>query len=382
MHYRASGLLLLSLVVPQAVAEGDKRSELETLREQIGELQSSLEQDREKKRTLLQELEDTERQIGRVAKAMRDLDSELASAGRALGALRDEVLDREKKLRAQRHVLAGHLRSAFVFGRQERLKLLLNQDDPGLASRIMAYHAYATRARAEGIRDVQRQVEELRAARDQVVREQNRLAQLRAERQLEHATLQQAKGRRETLVARIDQSLTRQGAVLTALERDAQALSDLIDRLDRAEIGAAAETHKPISGLKGNLAWPVKGRLSASFGSRRSGSGLNWDGVVIAAAEGSEVRAIHHGRVAFADWLRGFGLLMILDHGDGYMTLYGFNQSLLKETGEWVESGETIALVGDSGGRTHAGLYFGVRHEGRPQNPRQWCRRMTGRRTG
>jgi septal ring factor EnvC (AmiA/AmiB activator) len=138
---------------------------------------------------------------------------------------------------------------------------------------------------------------------------------------------------------------------------------------------------RSISGLKGDLSWPVQGRLSTRFGTQRASGGLTWDGVVISAGEGSEVRSLYYGRVAFADWLRGFGLLIILDHGDGYMSLYGFNQALLKETGEWVERGETIALVGDSGGRNFPSLYFGIRHRGRPLDPRQWCRRLEGANT-
>ncbi len=139
--------------------------------------------------------------------------------------------------------------------------------------------------------------------------------------------------------------------------------------------------HKPFKALRGGLEWPARGRLVSLFGTQRAGN-LKWDGVVIAAKEGSEVKAIHHGRVAFSDWLRGFGLLMIIDHGDGYMSLYGHNQSLFKETGDWVEPGETIAVMGNSGGQRNAGVYFGIRYKGKAVNPKKWCKRVTGNRIG
>jgi septal ring factor EnvC (AmiA/AmiB activator) len=139
-------------------------------------------------------------------------------------------------------------------------------------------------------------------------------------------------------------------------------------------------TEEPFASRKGELAWPAKGRIGARFGSARGVGRLYWDGVLIEAPEGGEVRSVHYGRVAFADWLRGFGLLLIIDHGDGYMTLYGYNQSLFKETGEWVEAGEVIAQVGRSGGRSTSGVYFGIRHNGEPIDPKKWCKKINGRR--
>ena len=137
----------------------------------------------------------------------------------------------------------------------------------------------------------------------------------------------------------------------------------------------------PFKQLKGALEWPTRGRLTTLYGALKA-VGLKWDGVIISAPEGQEVKSIHHGRVAFADWLRGFGLLLIIDHGDGYMTLYGHNQSLFKEIGEWVKPGETVALVGRSGGKGSAGVYFGIRYNGRPVNPQSWCRKAKGSKVG
>jgi septal ring factor EnvC (AmiA/AmiB activator) len=156
-----------------------------------------------------------------------------------------------------------------------------------------------------------------------------------------------------------------------------------MERLREEQLVAPAETveHRPFRALKGRMPWPAKGSLAGRFGMEKRG-GLLWDGVLISAPEGREVKAVHHGRVAFADWLRGFGLLLIIDHGDGYMSLYGHNQSLFKEAGDWVEQGEPVALVGNSGGRLDTGVYFGIRYQGRPVNPKHWCKKSKGNRVG
>jgi septal ring factor EnvC (AmiA/AmiB activator) len=138
------------------------------------------------------------------------------------------------------------------------------------------------------------------------------------------------------------------------------------------DIPAEADGQQPFHSRKGKLRWPARGRLAQRFGAPRSG-GLRWRGVMIEAQEGGEVRAVSQGRIAFSDWMRGFGLLLIIDHGDGYMSLYGHNQTLYKEVGEWVDTGEVVALLGASGGRTESGLYFEMRHKGRPINPVHWC---------
>ena len=188
---------------------------------------------------------------------------------------------------------------------------------------------------------------------------------------------------RRELVAKLTAELQDQGRQLARLQSDERELNALIKGLEQAlaDIPVEHPQQMQFAALRGRLPWPASGRIVSRFGTPRLG-GLFWDGVMISAPEGREVRAVHHGRVAFADWLRGLGLLMIVDHGDGYMTLYGHNQSLFKEVGDWVEADEAIALVGSSGGRERAGVYFGVRFKGRPVDPAKWCRRMAGSKVG
>ena len=208
-----------------------------------------------------------------------------------------------------------------------------------------------------------------------------RQAQLDLERMLKQQqnqkrTLTQDRNQRKKILGSLEQELKKQGRDLSRLEQNAKHLSDLIDSLSEilTDIPAQPPEHKSFSRLRGKLAWPVKGKVLNHFGKPKPPSNLRWQGVVIRAPVGNNVRAVSHGRIAFADWLRGMGNLIIIDHGDGFLSLYGHNQSLFKTTGEWVEAGEIIASIGNSGGQKNAGVYFEIRKKGRPQNPSTWCK--------
>ncbi len=383
VFYLLIGLLLMShQVCAELVDAPDTHAQLEEINARIETLQETLGATRGLKQEAEQELERLERNVGSLTRDLLALDRRIADLNDALAQLRGVLAQQQQNLRAQQDVLRRQLHSAYVMGREERLKLLLRQEDPGVLSRVVAYYEYLSRARARRIDDIRQRVAALHSTERQIGEQREQLSVLREQRRSDREQLQVVRLRREVLLEELEQTLRGQGLQLDALRHDAVELQRLIDGLEQAEARAELKKNQPVATRKGQLIWPVKGRLSARFGAPRAARGLSWDGVVISAPEGAEVSAVYHGRVAFADWLRGFGLLMILDHGDGYMSLYGFNQTLLKETGEWVDEGETIALVGDSGGRNHASLYFGIRHAGRPENPRQWCLRLRGSRTG
>ncbi len=374
--------LLLDLGQVAVAGTGEKRQELKDLKGRIVDLEETMGRARGQMQQLTSELEVLERQVGDLARELRRLEADITDRNLAMETLQVEERTRRARIDRQQRILRRQLHSAFVMGRQERLRLLLSQDDPGLITRVMAYHEYLSRARALRISEIRDQVDQLRGVEAAIREEKARLLDLHQARSRDSQELEGTRSRHRQLVRRLDRELQYSGAKLTKLKQDAEAMQALVKRLELELAKTESVTREPMSKRRGRLHWPVAGRISARFGSRRASGGLTWDGVVIDAAEGGEVLAIHHGRVAYADWLRGFGLLLILDHGDGYMSLYGFNQTLLKETGEWVEEGEGIALVGASGGRSNSGLYFGIRREGQPRNPRKWCRRLKGMRTG
>jgi len=248
---------------------------------------------------------------------------------------------------------------------------------------MMVYYDYLNRARAEKMRAIRQRMSDLAETEKDIQREELMLAQLHDEQQRELAALNRNQVERQAVVAQLTRELQDQGQQLDRLQTDERELKTLIRGIEEAlaDIPAEHPQQQRFARLRGQLPWPAAGRITYTFGAPKLGS-LRWDGVMISAPEGREVRAVHHGRVAFADWLRGFGLLLIVDHGDGYMTLYGHNQSLFKEAGDWVDVNEPVALVGSSGGREQSGVYFGIRHQGRPVNPAKWCRRPNGRTVG
>jgi len=359
------------------------QQQLEVLRDRIDAARRAMEAKTGEKTVLERQLQQTEERIGEAAQQLRGVDRNLAVKGERLETLRAEQDALQTSLQRQRDALARQIRAAYAMGRQERLKLLLNQQRPEAVSRMMAYYDYLGRARAVKMAAIRVDIDRLHVTAEAIRREESELASLRDRQQQELAVLQESQGARRDVLSRLNREIADQGKALARLQDDARELTELLSSLEKAMADIPVPTTEQVrfDQRRGRLPWPAGGRVSHRFGSPRLGS-LVWDGVMIAAPEGNEVRAVHHGRVAYADWLRGFGLLLIVDHGDGYMTLYGHNQSLFKELGDWVEENEPIALVGSSGGRERSGVYFGIRYQGRAVNPARWCRRATNGRVG
>jgi len=372
---------LLALVLganPASASErAAKEAELKQLRERISALQHKLQQVRGRYDELRNELRKTERRIGKLNNTLRDLKLELARRNQRLDSLRGREHELRQTVLQQQDYLAGQVRAAYAMGRQEYLKILLNQESPSTVGRVVTYYDYLNKARSERITSLGKTINELERVRNEVEAETRRLSELREQRRKEKQSLEQSRSRRERVVAQLKKEINSQDKRLAGMHQDEKQLKDLIRALADAlaDIPEEPGNRKPFGTLKGKLKWPAKGPLLVSYGSQRKLGKLRWQGVMIGAQQGQEVHAISRGRVAFADWLRGYGLLIIIDHGDGYMSLYGHNQSLYKETGDWVEAGEAIASVGDSGGVDRVGLYFEIRKNGHPTDPVRWCRR-------
>ncbi|MCB1798106.1 MAG: peptidoglycan DD-metalloendopeptidase family protein [Gammaproteobacteria bacterium] len=370
-------------VGPSAPVTAEQQARLEALRERISGLRTQMQSKSGEKTELSRLLQESEQQIGRLARKLRVLDGRLTRQRDRLDELAIEKTRQSQALDRHREALARQARAAYAMGRQERLKILLNQQDPATVSRVMVYYDYLSRARGQKMRLIRDYMQRIADTEAEIRDEERKLARLHDEQARELAAMQRSQGQRRDVVARLTQELNDQSRQLDRLQSDERDLQTLITGLEEALADIPAEHPQQLAfvGLRGRLPWPASGRIVNRFGSPKLGA-LVWDGVMISAPEGREVRAVHHGRVAFADWLRGFGLMLIVDHGDGYMTLYGHNQSLFKEAGDWVEVGEPVALVGSSGGREQAGVYFGIRYQGRAVDPAKWCRRPTGSKVG
>ncbi|RYD14572.1 MAG: peptidase M23 [Lysobacteraceae bacterium] len=314
--------------------------------------------------------------LAAIARELHDLEQQLSEQQASHDALDAERAKLEAALREQRAALAALVRSAYALGRNEELRLLLQQDDVAAVARVLAYHRYFQRARVGRIAtldaDLARLAEVQRAIADAVAA----IAATRASRDAESQRLVGERAARETLVREIDARLADQRSRIATLGRDEAELTRLIERLRDvfADIPRQLADDRPFASGRGALPWPLRGKVLIAFGSKDD-SGRSSSGMMLAAKPGTNVRAVSHGRVAFADWLRGYGLMIILDHGDGYLSLYGGNEGLLKDVGDWVRGGEAIATSGSSADQKAAGLYFELRANGKAIDPRSWLAR-------
>ena len=353
-----------------------RAAELERLRARIATLRREFEQVRTRHDAERRKLREVEHRAGRLVRNLRRLERELRAGEKRLAGLQRRRRALRRELAVQRRLLGEQVYAAFVIGRQEYLKLVLNQEDPGAAGRVFVYYRYFNQARARRIEEARATLARLDEVEARIRTRVAELERLRRARQRDRAALEVTLRERQAVVDRLRRELAGREEELNRLGADQRRLERLLSAIREvlADIPPEAGRAQPFARLRGRLRWPARGRVEKLYGRKRAGGRVRWNGVLIRAPEGRDVRAVARGRVAFADWLRGYGLLIIIDHGDGYMSLYGHNQALYKETGDWVEAGEVIAAVGRSGGRERAALYFEIRHRGRPSNPVQWCR--------
>lgn len=367
--------LLLTCLATVSVAD-DKQQQLQKLDSEMQQLQTLLKQFKSQRSSLENALSQSEINIGKLQQQIRNTQRALNKEQQQLQALTQQKTQLLKNRRAQQHIIEQQIRSAFQIGQQKKLKLLLNQENPETLSRALKYHDYFNEARSKALNDYQETLNTIakiepaiQAKTQQLIKSRNQLKQALG------ALKTNQLSRQQNLKA-INHQISDKNSYLKKLLKDRKQLEQLIEKVELAINSIQLpKNYLPFAQLKGKLPAPLTGKPSNSFGSPRAGSQLRWQGITIPANEGKAIAAIHHGRIVFADWLRGSGLLIIIDHGDGYMSLYAHNQSLLGETGDWVQAGETIATAGNSGGQGKSGLYFEIRHNGQPQNPKKWLKR-------
>ena len=355
------------------------RQELDEVRTRMEKLKTSVEKDVTRRDSVLASLRNEERTIGRLRKRLRELTAEREASEARLANLERALVQRRGNLDAERDKLAGQLRASYIGGREERLKLLLNQQDPARLGRFLIYYRYFNSARVDQIDAVLAEIRELENLEAELAAETTRLAGLEKEQKAKITDLSGSRKRRSDLVAKLGKKIKRTGREIKTMQREERDLVGLIEKLTTALKEFPMDPDEPFGKFKGKLDWPVTGPILEKYGAPRAGGRLKWQGVLVSANRGTPVRAVARGRIAFADWLPGLGLLVIVEHGDGYLTLYGHNESLEKGIGDWVEAGEPVATVGDSGGRPEPALYFELRKGKNPMNPRPW---FDGKSTG
>jgi septal ring factor EnvC (AmiA/AmiB activator) len=364
------GLVILCLLG----ASADPEAQLEDLRDRIRRVQADIESQTERRDEETASLRKAERDAAAAARALRATETRLKESRARQAALKAEVEAGRRQLESGQKALSSQIRAVYTGGRAERLRLLMNQEDPARAGRILVYYRYLSDTRVEEINRVTTEIKKLARAERDLAANTAELETLATTQADEARELKAAREARSGAVARLDARIRDRQSEAKKLAAEAATLEALVEELRRALVDLPEADREAFSTLKGKLDWPTAGVLINDYGQPRAGGSIKWNGVVIGTDRGRDVRAIYHGRVAYADWLPGMGLLLVIEHGDGYMSLYGHNETLYKRVGDWVEPGEVVAGVGDTGGKSRSALYFEIRREGHPENPHRWFR--------
>ncbi len=426
-------LLLAAPFASSAPAEPEvPKAELKELRSQIQSLQKEIEKGEANRVEAVDALKSSERAISEANRLIDSLSTEHVQARQELQRLKNDLAARRRETLDRQQQLGKLVAAHYRAGQPDAVKLALSGQDPALAERELTYYRYIAQAETKLIAALRLQMSELNALLEQAAAKERELQRIETDKRAQKTTLEQQKVERAAVLAKVSGEIKSRRQAVDKLKQDEQRLTQLITRLTRlaeereraARIRAAklaAEQAKakaraeraakasksevaknatkseladskpaestviarndvvpePVAGdsfvaLKGRLRLPARGDVLHRFGSPRAEGGSNWRGVFIRTSPGEAVHAIAAGQVVFADWLRGFGNLLIIDHGGGYLSLYGYNESLLKRVGDRVKAGDVVTRAGNTGGAEETGLYFELRHLGKPLDPAQW----------
>ena len=383
-------LCLIALAVSTVPAPAAKRTaaqaqaELERARARIRSVTAAVHGQVAERDAAAYALASAETALAAARNHLGDLHAQRAAGEAQLKVLGAQQAQAERALGAERGTLGGQVRAAYQSGRAESLKLLLSAQDPATLGRSLAYYGYLSRARATRIESIRAQMAHLESVQAGLAAASEHLKGLEREQAEAVDSATSARRKREHALVRIKAELDSNRTELRRLKANAASLDDLVRRLHEAlkETPADQDFESPgaraFAQARGHLPWPAHGKIAAHYGDTRPG-GLAWQGVLLETAPGAQVRAPYAGRVVYADWLPGLGLLMIVDHGGGYLTLYGHNERLYRSVGDAVAPGELLAASGAGAGQPAPELYFEIRHGTRTLDPGDWLRGVPGR---
>ncbi len=379
----SAALLAAAIATGAFAADKDPKGDLKELRDRIETLQKNLADAEGTRDEAADGLRASERAISEANRTLRDLAEQQRAVGARLADLQAQRQRASGDIADQQTQLARILYQQYTGLQPDALKLLLNGEDPNRVARELQYLGYLAHARADLLHDLRNNLTHVNDLARTTQQQSAELAAIQAEQQAQRKKLEAEQRERRQVLARTSKQIEKQRRQISTLKRNEERLSKLVEQLGRIirskpaplrndRLPDAAGDGRPFAQLKGSLSLPVRGELRNRFGSQREDSGLSWKGLFIAAPAGQDVKAIAAGRVVFADWLRGFGNLLIVDHGGDYMSLYGNNETLYKQVGDTIRVGEAIAQVGDSGGNSNSGLYFEMRYQGKAFDPMGW----------
>lgn len=356
-------------------SKAEAQRQLKALKNKIKKARTNLQANKSRYSNAVNQLKNIEKEVAIASAKLVKVKRQLKAVSKKLDSLNTRKTALFKNKLRQQKALAQQLRAAYGTGNEEYLKLLLNQTDPVELGRMLTYFSYLNEARSKEITALSETLTALKKVSVEIDQQRARLDRLLQQRQKQVAILDKKQRQRKKIADNWQSKVVSSDSRLSSLLANEKELQSIIDAVREAiEVFMPGELLKGLGRLKRKLRWPVAGKIIRKYGSSRHSGNMRWHGVLISAREGKSVHAISSGRVVFSDWLRGYGLLLIIDHGEKYLTLYGHNQTLLKQVGDWVEPGEVISLVGNTGGQGKAALYFEMRHKNKPVNPAFWCR--------
>jgi septal ring factor EnvC (AmiA/AmiB activator) len=376
MHIRINrslsfGLILTSLVSANALANEDRtKKDLSEIQTAIEKNQADYNFQRKSITALQSDLKSHELAIAKNAKALNMAENSVKNTEKQQQKQKLKEKELNTKQTELRALLASQLKSAYMAGSSDYAKMLLNQENTAQVERTLSYYNYLNKARIEQLEELKALQQQIADNQAQLAKTKNKLVALFEEQKRRQNALVNAQTKRQKNLKQLQLKLAKTEDSIDYLKENEQMLLTTIEELEQESVEKIELLG--LSKNKGKLSWPTAGRLKHKFGQRKH-AGIDWKGVLINAPVGASVNNVQNGQVVFADWLKGFGWVIVIDHGEGYMSLYGHAQTLLKDVGDMVREGETVALVGQSGGQASSGLYFEIRHKGRAVNPVTWC---------
>lgn len=354
--------------------EAEQQAQLDKLKRNISRLEDKLQRQSQEKDNLHSQLKVIELKSTQLNSRIRQSRQQISATEIELSSLKKSQGQLQARINEQSATIAEQIRAAHKMGSAEPMKLLLNQQDPQQVARVLKYYDYVLKARSQKVQQFKADVDDLTTLVEKINRTKINLAKTKKNLEAERDSLATNIVDRTAMLQQLESSLQSDEKKLDALKSQRSKLEEVIDTVRSAAADLVrSDQYTPFVSSKGKMLWPVNGSLLERYGNRRTRD-LRWEGWLIEATSGSSVKAIHQGRVVFSNYLRGFGLLVIIDHSDGFMSLYAHNQELLRNTGDWVQKGETVSRAGNTGGLTEPALYFEIRKDGQPVNPKKWLR--------